>query len=335
MSESARELVQRMVEAGEWPDPKLLDQILATGQEAVEPLLEIVRSQPHGWPEEAPLDHAITLLGILHPPEALPPLVELFRRYDDSDFVEILGESLSGYGADVFEPALEVVRDGSLRAYTRTMATTLARSAAAGDPERLSQLAATLREQLADHIARAPEKPAEKEGEEGSEEELAEEFAEEGFEEETFEGEVENEEPGSLGDFYSSAGYLVCDLADMADPQARDLIKDAFDAEIIDEMLITPEDVEDIYQRGGDQPQPADPRAPLERYRENYREHLREQRRPTRYSATPIAPPRASAEDDYLAPRQPYLGPERKIGRLWEQEGALYGQIFPASLSGV
>ena len=51
----ARSLVERMVAAGEWPEPALMEQIVAAGDEAVEPLLEVLRTEPEGWPEEAPL----------------------------------------------------------------------------------------------------------------------------------------------------------------------------------------------------------------------------------------------------------------------------------------
>jgi hypothetical protein len=54
----ARALVVKMIDAGEWPEPELLEQIAARRDEAVEPLIAILRSKPRGWPAEAPLDHA-------------------------------------------------------------------------------------------------------------------------------------------------------------------------------------------------------------------------------------------------------------------------------------
>src|SRR5262245_45454710 len=156
MTETARELVQRMVEAGEWPDPKLLDEIVARGQEAVEPLLEVLRTEPHGWPAEAPLDHALVVLGALQPPEALQPITDLFRTYHN-ETAETLGEVLAGYGPAAFEPALAIVRDPTLRYYARAMASNVVQSAAGTDPERRARAAAVFRELLADHLARAPE----------------------------------------------------------------------------------------------------------------------------------------------------------------------------------
>src|SRR4051812_10720628 len=75
-------LVDRMVEAGEWPRPSLLEAILARGQEAVGPLLEVMREFPEGWPEEAPLTHAMGLLGDLKAREAIPRICDVLRHYD-------------------------------------------------------------------------------------------------------------------------------------------------------------------------------------------------------------------------------------------------------------
>src|SRR4051794_28514521 len=76
----ARSLVERMVAAGEWPEPALMEQVVAAGDEAVEPLLEVLRTEPEGWPEEAPLYNAVGLLGEIRPPGAIPALVDVIRR---------------------------------------------------------------------------------------------------------------------------------------------------------------------------------------------------------------------------------------------------------------
>src|SRR5437870_3946590 len=72
----AQTLVDQMVAAGEWPEPELLEQIVQAGDAAVEPLLEILRTKPRGWPDEASLSHAIGLLSVLRPPAAIPELIE-------------------------------------------------------------------------------------------------------------------------------------------------------------------------------------------------------------------------------------------------------------------
>ena len=70
-----------MVAAGEWPEPALMERIVAAGDEAVEPLLEVLRTEPEGWPDEAPLYNAVGLLGEIRPPGAIPALVDVIRRY--------------------------------------------------------------------------------------------------------------------------------------------------------------------------------------------------------------------------------------------------------------
>ena len=70
----AAALVGRMVEAGEWPDPELLQQILGQGDAAVGSLVAILKTRPRGWPQEAPLFQAAGLLSMLRPPAALPGL---------------------------------------------------------------------------------------------------------------------------------------------------------------------------------------------------------------------------------------------------------------------
>src|SRR4051812_36612179 len=82
-AETAQALVDRMVAAGEWPEPALLEAIVAKGDEAVDPLVEVARQDRHGWPDEAPVCHAIGLLGDLKARDALPALCEALRRYDN------------------------------------------------------------------------------------------------------------------------------------------------------------------------------------------------------------------------------------------------------------
>ena len=74
-SESVQDLINRMVEEGEYPPPELLEAILERGQEAIEPLLEVLKNGPH----EDAIGFAAELLLSLRALEALPTLLELFR----------------------------------------------------------------------------------------------------------------------------------------------------------------------------------------------------------------------------------------------------------------
>ena len=70
----AHTLVDQMVATGESPEPALLEKIIDAGDAAVAPLISILCTYPRGWPEEAPLDHAMGLLSILRPPAAIPEI---------------------------------------------------------------------------------------------------------------------------------------------------------------------------------------------------------------------------------------------------------------------
>src|SRR5207245_4638764 len=99
MSESATALVEQLRAAGEWPEPKLLEEIVVQGNEAVEPLREVLRRDLHGWPEEAPLVYAIDLLGRLQVPAAVPDMLAILRRYDN-ETIEGLPAALAAFGAE-------------------------------------------------------------------------------------------------------------------------------------------------------------------------------------------------------------------------------------------
>jgi hypothetical protein len=72
--------------------------------------------------------------------------------------------------------------------------------------------------------------------------------------------------------------FLVSDLSDLADPQARDLIKTAFEGDLVDQMIIDEECVEEIYRKGGEKPRPSTDW--VQDYRERHREHMEYKNRP-------------------------------------------------------
>jgi hypothetical protein len=250
VEETAQALVNRLVAAGEWPEPGLLEAILARGAEAREPLLEVIRREPQGWPEDAPIGFATDLLGSLRDPAALPDMLELFRRFDD-EMLESVYSAVGALGPAAIEPALAVARDRTLGWYPRAMAVNAAIRAAGDDLVSRARIAEVLREELAGFLARAEE-----------------------LEDDDF-------------DLVSS---LVCDLTDLADPAARDLILAAFEADIVDTFMIDPKTVEDIYRRGGEVSSD-DHDDWLRHYRSQYQEHQDWLRRPR-----PAEPRRASAE---------------------------------------
>jgi hypothetical protein len=349
MSEQAKALVQKLVEAGEWPESALLDEILAQGQEAVEPLLAILHTRPRGWPAESPLDHAIVLLCALHPPEALPTLMDVLRDYAN-ETAETVSECAAVYGAAAVEPALAVVSDPTRNWYSRSAAAELAMRAAADDPDLRARIAGTLRDLLAQQLAKAPQyageeaedrgEPLDEESEADVDEEFTEEelaaLAEEGLEDS--EGNADRHEdepppPGSPEDYFQVSTALVTDLSMLADPQARELIKEAFAADIVDRWMIDEESVKEDYREGGHKYERPDPRAPLERYRESYEEHLaQERRKPLDLLEPPARALPAAAYEPFEEPLEepplkPFVNTEKMPGRnepCWCGSGKKY-----------
>jgi hypothetical protein len=313
MSDDAGELVKQLVKAGEWPDPKLLTQILARGQDAVGPLLEVVTSHPQRRPKLDALPHAIMLLGILRPPEAMAPLLGLFQHYDE-ETPESLPDALVGYGPAVVEPALATLRDTSLSSYPRTLASSVAVRVAREHPELQAPVAAALRELLAECLARAPDHV--KEGQDSGEDEDA------WDEDEDWEDE-DWEEATALDEYLDMTTALVEDLAELGDTQGRDLIDDAFDAKIVDEDTIDKEGVEAAYEEAARPPEKSGPRAPLEEYRKLYREN--EQWEGPQYArGQPFDAPPPFFRDEVM---EPFRREGRQIGRndpCWCGSGKKY-----------
>ena len=66
--------------------------------------------------------------------------------------------------------------------------------------------------------------------------------------------------------------FVVSDLADMADPLAVDLIKTAFDEELVDTSFMDQEEVDEQYRRGGITP--SEKTDWLESYQKSYDKHV-------------------------------------------------------------
>jgi hypothetical protein len=267
-----------MVAAGEWPDPALLEAVLAQGEKAIGPLVEVVRREVHGWPAEAPLHHALGLLSMLPPAqEALAPVLALFHRLE-GEGLEDLPPILQAFGPQVIEPCLAVVRDPTLDWYTRSVASNVALEVSRGDPERRNLVLATLRELLAGYVERAARK--EKFG--------------------------END--------YMTASSLIVDLAHVADPEARPQIDAAVEAELSE--MMSAKDVEACYREG--ERLPRQEQEWLKLYREHLQRHLDYERRkaepPLPPPRIPPRPPsRPSPPPPLFKPAPP--APKRQIGR--------------------
>ena len=296
-------LVNRLVESGNWPDPALCEQLVAAGEGAVGPLLDFMRNYPDSKdPREPALYHGIGILGAIRSPSALPTLIEILRRYPE-DIGEEAARVIGEFGASAFEPALDLAREPEMKGYFLRNAIQAAQNAAGTDPTLRSRLAEALRPMLADSMdrlreeVRLAEMEAEDEGEEESTGWVIEELEEPDFPEE--EGEFEEEEgeatEGSAPEeaealapdleTYEEVMFLVGDLTDLADPQARALIKQAFAENLVDTFWIDEKFVDEQFRRGGVAPQPS--LDWLEDYRERYQQHIE-------YKSRPAPPPRPS-----------------------------------------
>ncbi len=152
----AHALVEKLVAAGRWPAPELLHQILNAGDAAVEPLRAVLRTDPRGWPAQAPLVHAIRLVSTLRPPAAIPELVSIVRRYINK-LEEEAAEALARFGEPGFDALIDLCRDSSIHGYRRVDVALAAKTAANDDPVKRARLAELLRSILEQLVAKARE----------------------------------------------------------------------------------------------------------------------------------------------------------------------------------
>jgi hypothetical protein len=207
----AEDLVHRMVEAGPWPAPPLLDAVLSQEQHAVAPLLAVLRRIVNGQASDTTLFYAASLLGTLGAQEAVGPLCELFP-YMDEKRLEAVADALGQLGGPAIEPALKLFGDRTLRWNVRLLAAEAAMLAAGDDAGLRERVGESLRTHLARYVAR---------GEKLSQQEC------------------------------DQATSLVEYLADLQDPLARPLIDSAFSLAIVDEWVVGPDDVEHAYRTDG------------------------------------------------------------------------------------
>ncbi len=359
----ARGLVSQMVAAGEWPEPRLVEQILAAGDAAVEPLREVLRTRPLGWPAEAPIVHAAGILGMLRPPSALPDLIDLARFYRN-ETGHVAGDAIATYGPEGFDTLLELIGDPSITGYHRTYIVDDAKIAAGDDAVRRARLAEVLRpiftkvvgevkEELA--IWRKLRESRKKDNNEGLAHPSVEVVEEPGTGQAAQSGDddelaaihrmdAENEVHPT-----EALAFLTCDLCDLADPLARDMIQSAFDEDLVDEGIVDRKMEREIYEDGGEN---YEPNAPwFEQYSESYLEEQSYQESmastpqvqfPSRTSYPDFSPGRKEAPPAPVQPVEPFRSRAPKIGRndpCWCGSGKKYkkchlGQDAPGKAPG-
>jgi hypothetical protein len=151
-----RALVDQMVAAGDWPDPALLQQIVDTGDVAVEPLFSIVRTVHSKQYDPGPVSHAIGLLSILQPAAAIPELVAVIKQHAEPVLPDA-AYALSRFGVPGFDALLDLCRDPSVMAYERCDMYGAITNAAGADPILRSRVAEFMRTSLEELMPKARE----------------------------------------------------------------------------------------------------------------------------------------------------------------------------------
>lgn len=201
-NEDTASLIAHLRSDGEWPEPALLREIVARKGEAVPALISVVQDLGIEHPSAY---KAVELLILIGDPSALPTIAEFFHKSDD-DTAESLEMSLSTFGPAVIPYLLPLLGDRSLSWYKRAMASETLKKAARNDPALVGQLIQALHDALASYVAdrdslpRLP-RPAQEE-------------------------------------FVESVSSLISDLADLAAEGSRELIREAFDADLADEEIV-------------------------------------------------------------------------------------------------
>lgn len=256
VTDAARARAARLVENWDWPDPAILEDILALGADAVPAIDELLTPERvAATVEDARADaivyYAIQLLGALGNTMALPILLRLLHEADD-EALEVINDALRVMGPAAIPALAEAAGDEAMTPFARNAALGAVHDIAGDHPELREQASDSLRPILARYVEQA--------------------------------------EP--LTDHQAEvASWLIADLSDMADPASRPLIDAAFAQGWVDTFIVRPAHVEQSYEDG-----PAPPENPirpyLEQYREDRREHQEEQERKARRSLLdPPTPP--------------------------------------------
>jgi hypothetical protein len=265
----ATALVRQMVDAGEWPEPRLMDQIVAAGESAVEPLLEVLATRPRGWPDEASVCHAATLLAAIRPTAAIPALAAVARFYKN-ETTEDAGTALAAFGQEGFENLLELIRDPKIVGYQRTRLIECAKAAAGDDAVRRARLGEALRELFARDVTRAREENERRSAHRQT-------APIEPHDTAAGEDRAEGDDEYNATQPDEDLAFLVGNLSDLADPLAREMIQSAFDEALIDTEIIGERDFHEDYERGGGPPPPMTDL--LDSYRKAYEENRQREAR--------------------------------------------------------
>ncbi len=144
--------LDELIDAGKEPDPSLLEDILAFGQEAVGPLIGVATDEDLNWADQegpevwAPL-HAVRLLGTLRAAEAVEPLLDLLEM-DDDWMRETVPLSLGKIGEPTIAPARARVLDPDQELWVRAHSADALKHVGLDHPQTRAVVVAALVKQL-------------------------------------------------------------------------------------------------------------------------------------------------------------------------------------------
>ncbi len=149
-------LVAAMAQSMKHPDDALLHEILNRGAEAVPPLIQALRDDTevtYVSDFAAQLLTNLKLNGVDEADEAVPQMVDIFRRIDE-DFLDFLTCYLQAFGEKTVRALLSLIHEGNVSGYQLTSVFEAAIAAADGSSELQAEIAGILRERLAGHVSR-------------------------------------------------------------------------------------------------------------------------------------------------------------------------------------
>ena len=241
VTETARQRVQRMVVNWDWPDPAILEDIIALGEDAVPAMEELLtpkllKKSHTQQREDSVVFYCIVALSVIRGPAALLFLIRIFAQADD-DLLDVLPDAVSAFGPAAIDPLLTLVTDDTLGRYPRALSAEVAAGLAGDDTAASQRIADRIRPIVADYLFR-------------------------------YEALDEKER--------DTLSALAGELVDLTDAQARPMLEQAlaegkFDNEEFDQKYL-----EETYC--GDQERYVPPvRDLLEQYREDYRRQQEQQ----------------------------------------------------------
>jgi hypothetical protein len=142
-------LISALREASGTPPPQVLRDLVAHGADAIEPLRAFLRDDDDGYATE----HVVSLLATLGAQQAIPDVVALYQRFNDSDVPSMLIAAVAGFGPPIVDGLIATARDPAISGYTSSNASSTAVAAAGADTAARARISQAAREDLAREIA--------------------------------------------------------------------------------------------------------------------------------------------------------------------------------------